>query len=202
MRRIPNLFLAILLVTCQTRAADPTTDELARLLLKRLPPDTLVPQQSCRAGEITLETMEAKTVSGADFKPTRERFRMAEVEIPGKPTLLFELDRRANNSIGIVMSHPKSGYPMLQVGDDDGDGRLDFLSYTVLDSNGNSLVQITDYEMDGQPDLKFHLDAGYMELWHDGQWLKIEKNGDQRGVWSKGVFLPLKKNKKGWPSVE
>ena len=61
-----------------------------------------------------------------------------------------------------------------------------------MDDYGKGLIQITDYGMDGTLDIKLHFDPAYGEIMYQDEWLKIEKKGDERGVYINGGFKPLK----------
>ena len=71
---------------------------------------------------------------------------------------------------GISVSHAVSGRSMMTMSDQDGDGQMDIVTYSVLDSEGAATVQVIDYEADGQPDVRLHFRDGALEIWHLDRW--------------------------------
>src|SRR5690606_35648708 len=67
-------------------------------------------------------------------------------------------------SVGIY--HSQTGRPILTVGDADADGRIDVLTYAVLDAEGETVIEVVDYEADGQSDLRANFQDGHFEIWH------------------------------------
>lgn len=79
----------------------------------------------------------------------------------------------------------------MSVADSDGDGALDGLSYATVDKDGKVLVQVTDYEADGQLDMRINFAESYVELWHLDRWYRVEDRNGQRGVVVNGGFVEL-----------
>ncbi len=82
---------------------------------------------------------------------------------------------------------------MLSLGDSDGDGSLDLLTYSKVDKDGKVLLDVIDYEADGQPDLRIKFAEQYAELWHVDRWYRVEKREGRRGIVLNGVFVELKR---------
>jgi hypothetical protein len=75
------------------------------------------------------------------------------------------------------------------VGKRDSGTRLDSLHYTAVDDAGNPVLEVIDYEMDGQLDLRMHYGSpGYAEIWHVDRWLRIERSANGSGVYINGQF--------------
>ncbi len=87
---------------------------------------------------------------------------------------------------------------MLSFGDQDGDGRIDFLEYNVLDENGDRSTLIIDYEADGQADLRAYFQAGYFEIWHLGEWYRVEERNGNRYISVDGEAVQLEMQDNRW----
>jgi hypothetical protein len=94
---------------------------------------------------------------------------------------------------GVTLYQRQSGTPMLMAGDNDGDGTLDFITYTVVDGNGDAVLEVVDYEADGQADMRMHFKEGKWELWHADRWHVVEKRDGVSGLVLNGRFSPLRK---------
>jgi hypothetical protein len=68
----------------------------------------------------------------------------------------------------------------------------------VLDENGERALSVTDYEFDGQPDLRIHFKESYFEIWHIDQWYRATKQGDQTGIFMDGEFVALRQENNRW----
>jgi hypothetical protein len=99
---------------------------------------------------------------------------------------------------GAGIFHRISGEPMLSIGDPDGDGRIDVLTYSVLDMNGKAVLEVIDYEADGQADMRIHFKDKFFEIWHLDRWRRTEQRGDQRGIVIDGKFIELQRGNNRW----
>ena len=91
---------------------------------------------------------------GADLKPNGNEFQLVSVTASGVFRAIVEKGRQMSTGGGFAVIHRDSGSPMLMAGDSDGDGSLDGLTYAKVDSDGKVLVEVTDYEADGQLDIR------------------------------------------------
>jgi hypothetical protein len=129
----------------------------------------------------------------ADLRPDGERFQVISLTAPGVFGVLVEKGRPMSTGGGVSISHRASGQPILSVGDTNGDGALDVLTYSKVDKDGRSLLDVVDYEVDGQPDLRIHFAERYSEVWHVDRWYRVENREGRRGIVLNGVFVELKR---------
>ena len=126
---------------------------------------------------------------GIDFKPNGNRFQQLDITSPGVFRTIVEKGRPSSLGGSTGVFHRDSGQPMFSAWDSDGDGRLDGVTYAAVDENGKIRVTVTDYDADGQADLRLYSD--YAEIWDVDRWYRIEKRGNQRGVILDGEFVEL-----------
>lgn len=130
---------------------------------------------------------------GADFKPDGTRFEMLSVSADGVFRVGAEKGRPQSTGGGLAIFHRDSGWPILSVGDSDGDGALDGLSYATVDKDGKAILEVIDYEADGQADMRIHFVDHYSELWHADRWYRVENREGRRGIMLDGVFVEVKR---------
>jgi hypothetical protein len=129
---------------------------------------------------------------GADLESNDTRFEMLNVSATDVFRVAVEKGRPMSTGGGLAIFHRGSGQPMLSAGDSDGDGSLDGLSYAKVDSDGKALLEVVDYEADGQADLRIHFAHDYSELWHVDRWYRVENRESRRGIVLNGAFVELK----------
>jgi hypothetical protein len=71
--------------------------------------------------------------------------------------------------------------PVLTVQNRSGKDGYDFISYKIRNTEGKVIGDVTDGDMDGQPDFKL-LDDGIKYAYVDSTWLVLERHGNQTGV--------------------
>jgi hypothetical protein len=125
---------------------------------------------------------------GIDFKPNGQELQMLLIKADGIFTVGVEKSRAMSTGGGVGIFHRETGTPMVSLGDTSGDGRLDIISYTVVDQQGQAVLDIIDYEADGQADLRLHLGGGTSEIWHNERWYDLEQRGGVRGIVVDGEF--------------
>jgi hypothetical protein len=118
--------------------------------------------------------------------------------VAGAFRVVLEKGRPMSTGGGLGIFHRQSGQPMLSAADRDGDGRLDVVTYAVVDGKGELLMDVVDYEADGQPDFRLHVKEQYFEVWHKDRWYRAEKRGATRGIVMNGKFVELQRVDNRW----
>ena len=128
---------------------------------------------------------------GANLEPDGTRFEMLNISADDVFRVAIEKGRPQSNGGGLAILHRYSGRPILNVGDADGDGALDGLSYAKVDKDGKAILEVIDYEADGQPDMRIHFVDHYSELWHADRWYRVETREARPGIVMNDVFVEL-----------
>lgn len=100
---------------------------------------------------------------------------------------LFSL-RKSSNEKEILLT--------LQDLDDDYD--FERLSYRVLDSEGQTHGDVTDFTMDGQPDLRIVPGEKEAQIWVNGKWYKLIGKDGRRGIEVNNQWKPVQLLKGRW----
>jgi hypothetical protein len=136
---------------------------------------------------------------GADLNTNGNQAELLSVTSDGVFQVVIEKGRTGSSTGGGVgLHHRKTGAPMLSVSDRDGDGRLDILAYGVVDEEGNAILDVVDYEADGQPDMRIHFMEHYFEIWHVDRWYRTEIRDGRRGIVVEDEFVELRKTDNRW----
>lgn len=136
---------------------------------------------------------------GGDLKPSGNTMDMLIVTSDSTFKVAIEKGRKGMSlGGGLALFHRQNGQPILAVGDQDGDGRLDGLTYSVVDEKGDSVMDVTDYEVDGQADVRIHFKDRYTEIWHIDRWYRIVSRDEARGILVDGKFVALRREKNRW----
>ena len=125
---------------------------------------------------------------GADLKPDGTQFQQVWVNADDVFRVVIEKGRPESTGGGVGIFHRQSWKPMLSVGDRDGDGRIDMLTYTVFDQDGEQVMDVIDYEADGQADIRHHFGKGYYDIWYGDRWYATESQDGRRGIVVDGEF--------------
>jgi hypothetical protein len=142
-----------------------------------------------------LKELGTEKAAEGKFKPTDKEMRVLTVEAPRMFKLGIENGRDGvSMGGGVTLFQRSTGLPMLSVGDADGDGRIDTLSYSVFDVRNERILEVIDYEADGQPDMRVHLREGYFEIWQVDRWFRVETRDDRPGIVINGRFVPLQRD--------
>jgi len=108
----------------------------------------------------------------------------------GKPLISITSDKE-------IMVFGEDGQVALEVADRNGDGIFDFVSYkTAVKEDQESRFDITDGNMDGEPDMKVGDGGGFAKI--DGRWLPLERRGDATGVIVDAEWRPAQWNGTQW----
>jgi hypothetical protein len=180
--------IAAAFFACVGLCADvPTRDDLVEGLAKLIPPETVTDEQLVRAGIFDVKTLKYRELS-KDLRPTDAEHTLARVAVRDVPQLEIGIDR-GRGTIGVELVDARTQASLLSVGKRDSELRLNWLRYTVMDDAGNARLEVTDYEMDGQADVRMHYgSASYAEIWYADRWLRVERNGNAHGVYVNGQF--------------
>lgn len=144
-----------------------------------------------------LESAEVAELGG-DFKPDGTRFQVLSVTADNVFRVGVEKGRPMSTGGGVGIFHRDTGTPMVTVGDRNGDGRIDVLTYSVLDENGKAVLDVVDYEADGQADMRVNFRDHYFEIWHIDRWYRTESRDGRRGIVIDGEFVELKRGDNRW----
>mgnify|MGYP001823295889 FL=1 len=125
---------------------------------------------------------------GIDFKPNGHEMQMLLIKADGIFTVGVEKGRDMSTGGGVGIFHRETGTPMLSLGDTTGDGRIDIITYTVVNEQGEAVLDVVDYEADGQADMRLHLGGGTSEIWHNERWYDLQERGGVRGIVVDGEF--------------
>jgi hypothetical protein len=64
-----------------------------------------------------------------------------------------------------------------------------------LDADGKPKLDVHDYEMDGQADMRFHFSEagqpGYVELWYLDRWYRMQRQATERLITVDGKRKPV-----------
>jgi hypothetical protein len=96
------------------------------------------------------------------------------IDEPDYPAVLLTHE---NGVVGIGIFQSETGSPVLTLRDDNNDGVFDLLTYYALSGSGESLVDVEDYGMDGQPDLILNHKIPSASVFVDGRWYEAEGVG-------------------------
>ena len=174
-------------------AAPPTKEELLETFTRALPDDAFGNVETFVTNGFRLESSTAKEL-GRDLKPTGKE--MTLLAVSADDTFRVGIERgREGMSLGggIALFHRDTGTPMLSAGDHDGDGRIDILTYGVVDADGDIVIDVIDYEADGQPDFRINFKESYFEVWHIDRWYRAESRDGRRGIVIDGRFVELER---------
>jgi hypothetical protein len=173
---------------CVSLCADiPTHDDLVQKLAKVIPPGTVTDERVVRADIFDVKTMKYRELS-KELQLTDAQHTLARVSVRDVPQLDIGIDRGAG-TIGVAIVDARTQENLLSVGKRDSQGRLDSLRYTVVDDAGNPQLEVIDYEMDGQADVRMHYGSpSYAEVWYADRWFRVQRNGNAHGVYVNGQF--------------
>lgn len=135
---------------------------------------------------------------GATFKPDGTRFQLLWITADDVFKVAVEKGRPMSTGGGVGIFHRKNGTPMVSIADRNGDGLVDILTYAVLDENGEVVLDVVDYEADGQADMRVNFKDHYFELWHIDRWYRTEVRDGRRGIVIDGEFVELQRGDNRW----
>jgi hypothetical protein len=185
-------------------AEPPTLDDVKKDFLQSLPEGAVKNVHSFETNGFHVESSTHQELiprKGADGKlqGSGKHFDLLTVSAPGMFQVWVEKGRVGDsNGGGVLIRHRESRQPLLSVGDRDGDGRIDLLTYSVYAAGGEYVLEVIDYEADGQADMRIHFKDNFFEIWHAGQWRRVEKRGEQRSILVDGKVVQLRRGDNRW----
>jgi hypothetical protein len=189
------LVLSAIYVTASIAADDELPrDEAIAVLANVIPPGTIRSSQALDSNGFHFEFDRYKQL-GEGLKPNGDEFQSVFVSAAGsfKAQVVKGVAPTVKN--GVTIYHRDSGKPLLTLSDSDGDGRPDSVTYSKMDSQGVVTLEATDFDMDGQADLRFTFAEHYFEVWHADRWYRVETRDGRRGIVMDGRFVELRKDK-------
>ncbi len=95
---------------------------------------------------------------------------------------VFLTDLGSDVIISETMNEKINRNPRVNLSDFDGDGVYDRLSYSAFDQDGKLTVDVADFNLDGQPDLRTVYDDSKSKVyaWIGDRWQRVEKRGHKR----------------------
>lgn len=187
-------FLTLSPILCGAQGTDsPSREELIEALTRAVPGDAFENVERFQTNGFRVESSMAKEL-GRDFEPTGKQMALLTVTANNSFRVGIEKGRDGMSLGGsLAIFHRDAGTPMLSAGDRDGDGRIDILTYGVVDEDGEHVLDVVDYEADGQPDLRMHFNEGYFEIWHMDRWYRAESREGRQGIVIDERFLELER---------
>jgi hypothetical protein len=188
-----KLVLLNLLIAFSARAGDApaSLDDVSRGMARAVEKATLN-AQVIESNGFHIESSRNRQL-GENMQPTATEFEMLNIVAENTFKVGFEKGVSVAPGGGITIFQRTSGAPVLSVGDSNGDGQLDNLTYTKTGANGEPLVSVTDYEADGQPDLRVDFVNRIIDIWYRDGWHRVEQRGEARGLLLDGRFVELKR---------
>ena len=121
---------------------------------------------SCTANENPTTFQNEPLISGSDPNAV-----VRTIDEPDYPAVLLTHE---NGVVGVGIFQPETGSPVLTLRDDNNDGVFDLLTYSALSESGESLVDVDDYGMDGQPDLILNYQDKTASVFVEGHWHSVD----------------------------
>lgn len=115
------------------------------------------------------------------------------------------MDTGASITISETANEKLQNIPRVSLSDFDGDGIYDRLLYSVFDEEGNVMVNVMDFDLDGQADFKLKQKGDKTEsfAWIEARWRLIEKkNGAPGAVSDEGKWKPIERQGATWKYLE
>lgn len=114
-----------------------------------------------------------------------------QIDADDAPHVFVTIGEESQNSAGIGIFQRTTGKPYLTLRDNDGDGVFDLLTYSVLNSEGERIMEVEDYGMNGQADFKVNYQSGRASVFYEGQWRETSGPKQDRYVVVDGTSIPL-----------
>ena len=95
---------------------------------------------------------------------------------------VFLMDLGSSVIISETINEKINRTPRVSLSDFDGDGVYDRLFYSAFDQDGKLTVDVADFNLDGQPDLRtvYEDSKSKVYAWIGDRWQRVEKRGHKR----------------------
>lgn len=107
---------------------------------------------------------------GKGFKPSKTTSHSLFISNQKTMDVSVSVDDNKENSNGVGIFQKNTGMPYVSVSDNDGDGVLDFITYSILDKDGKLLSSVEDFGMDGQIDFKIDFIKKTAWVFWENEW--------------------------------
>ncbi len=194
---ISTVYFGLLVVTNisgasqEGREQEARQDQQAARLMELIPSDTVSNAEVFETNGFHVKSSHNKELN-ADLTPSGNQFEGLIVEADDVFKVAISKGRPMSSGGAIGVYHRSLGTPILAAADRDGDGRVDILTYSVLNEGGEAIRDVIDYGADGQADLRIHFDQDLAEIWHLERWYPIEKRDGARGIMIEGKFTKVR----------
>jgi cation diffusion facilitator CzcD-associated flavoprotein CzcO len=142
----------------------------------RFPPSFLIPfilsgVSACTADD-TPETFRGQAFhAGADPDAV-----VLTIDDERFPSILLTQE---NGAVNLGVFQHATGSPALTIRDANNDGVFDLLTYSALSESGETLVDVEDYGMDGQPDFILNHQVPSASVFYRGRWHVVDGVGTE-----------------------
>lgn len=182
----------VLLVGISVSLTGQVSDELSDRLLELVPSDTVSNADVFETNGFHVVSSRNRELD-ADLTPSGNQFEGLIVKADGVFKVGIEKGRSMSTGGGLGIYHRSSGVPMLTAADRNGDGRVDLVTYSVLNDDGETIREVIDYDADGQANIRIHFAESYSEIWHADGWHRIENQDGVRGIMFEGTFKEIRR---------
>ena len=114
---------------------------------------------------------EVKTLGGVSIMKGGNPDAVVDtIDVEGLPGVFLSNE---NGEVRIGVFQAKTGVPYLQLLDSDHDGAFDLLTYSSISAEGELLVDVHDYGMDGQPDFILNYKENTASVFYENSWYEV-----------------------------
>lgn len=107
---------------------------------------------------------------GKGLKPSKTTTHSLFISNQKTMNVSVSVDDNKENSNGVSIYQKNTGQSYVSVSDSDGDGVLDFITYSILDKDGKLLSSVEDFGMDGQIDFKIDFIKKTAWVFWENEW--------------------------------
>lgn len=130
-------------------------------------------------------------ILGKNLEPAKTTTQFVNVSLANSVSVSLAVESNEDNSYGVDIFQKSSGKPYVSVTDVNGDGVLDILTYDVLSVEGELLLTVEDYGMDGQADFKIDFKTGQTWVYWRNQWREAKGENSNKFILIDQQRLPL-----------
>lgn len=172
------VLLVSLMSFCILATEKEITDKLSEIVESK---KAIKSSKSIELDGFKLESVKAN-VLGKNFEPNSTTTHFFNVSNPNSVSINIGIDSNPHRTYGATVFQKNSGQPYVSVNDTDGDGVLDFLTYSVLNAEGELILSVEDFGMDGQADLKLNFATGETWVFWENEWRKAVGANSKRYI--------------------